>query len=258
MSRLLCVATKGIVPHQATGAFKRLSRTGINPPWITKGHRSGWGIGYFPAGKLRLVKEPGDAYASVRYDEASHMAGSNPDSRVLLAHLSSAPYRENMGHREGIPPILGWDQSGRHWLLTFDGEIGERQRTGEPYVVDPSKETPAQRLLREILALIPPPEGKGTVSRDAVCAAVGNVLRSTAGEYKCPHINVALTDGGVAYLARLVDKEADWNSVHVCRTARSIIACSEPLEGFEGRWDPVANGQMLVLDTGLNLAKAKL
>jgi predicted glutamine amidotransferase len=258
MSRLLCVASKGIVPHQAMSGFKRLSRLGKNPPGTGRGHRSGWGVGYFPGGKLRLVREPGDAFTSVHYDEVSHMAGSNPDARVLLAHLWSAPSKEIVDHQDKILPLLGTDAHGASWLFAFDGNIGERRRTGEPYVVDILKETQAQRLMRELMAAMPAPDGKGAVAREAVAVAVGNVLRATADDYQYQHLNLALTDGGTVFLARWVDKEADWNGLHFCRLNRSIVGCSEPLQTVESRWEPLANRQMLIFDNGLNMTKAGL
>jgi len=258
MSRLLCVATRGIVPHQAMGGFKKLSRKGRNPPGTGKGHRSGWGVGYFPGGRLRLVRETGDAFASVHFDEVSHMAGSNPDSRVLLAQLWSSPSRELADRIEAIPPLPGTDGSGRAWLFSFDGDVGERQKTGEPYVVDVSKETPSQRLLREILAAMPAPEGKDGPARNAVAPAVAKVLGATAEQYRFSHLNFALTDGITIYLARFVDREAEWNEVHFCRMNRSILGCSEPLETVEAKWELLANRQMVVFDSGLNMTKAAL
>jgi predicted glutamine amidotransferase len=258
MCRLLCVATKGIVPNQVMSGFKRLSRLGKNPPGAGKGHRSGWGVGYFPGGKLRLVREQGDAYTSVHYDEVSHMAGSNPDARVLLAHLWRAPSKEILDHKDKILPLPGTDGRGVDWLFVFDGDIGERRTTGEPYVVDMLKETPAQRLLRELLAGMPAKKEAGAGTHDAIVAAVGNVLRSTAEQYRYSHLNLALTDGGTVYLARFVDREADWNEIHFCRLNRSIVGCSEPLESVEAKWEPLANRQMVVFDNSLNLTKTGL
>jgi predicted glutamine amidotransferase len=258
MCRLLCVATKGIVPHQVTSDFKRLARLGKSPPGTEKGHRSGWGVGYFPGGILRLVREPGDAFTSVRYDEVSHMAGSNPDVRVLLAHLWNAPSKELLENKDRIPPLRGTDATGREWLFAFDGNMGERRKTGEPYVVDILKETPAQRILREILAGMPKTDEKGTAAREAVIGTLRKVLRQTAEEYQYQHLNLALTDGSAVYLTRFVDKEADWNEIHFCRMNRSIVGCSEPLENIEAKWEQLANRQMLVFDYGLNITKAGL
>jgi predicted glutamine amidotransferase len=258
MCRLLCVATKGIVPNQVMSGFKRLSRTGKNPPGTGKGHRSGWGVGYFPGGRLRLVREQGDAFMSVHYDEVSHMAGSNPDARVLLAHLWSAPSKEVADHRDKLLPLRGTGASGGEWLFVFDGNVGERRTTGEPYVVDMLKETPAQRLQRELMAAMPAPEVNGAVGRDAVASTIRNVLRSTAGEYRYQHLNLAMTDGVAVYLARFVDREADWNGIYFCRLNRSVVGCSEPLENVEAKWEHLDNRQMLIFDSGLNIAKAEL
>jgi predicted glutamine amidotransferase len=258
MSRLLCVATRGIVPHQAMGGFKRLSRRGRNPPGTGKGHRSGWGVGYFPGGRLRLVRETGDAFASVHFDEVSHMAGSNPDARILLAQLWSAPSLKTAERMEAIPPLPGTDGGGRQWLFGFDGDVGERKKTAEPYVVDMSKETPAERLRREILAAMPPPEGKSGPPHNAVAAAVANVLGATAEQYRFSHLNCVLTDGSKVYMARYADREAEWNEIHFCRMNRSILGCSEPLETVEAKWEPLANRHMLVFDSGLNMTKAAL
>jgi hypothetical protein len=155
-------------------------------------------------------------------------------------------------------PLLGTDAHGNGWLFAFDGSIGERRSTGEPYVVDMLKETPAQRLLRELMAQMPAHDGKGAVAREAVAGAVGKVLRATADDYQYEHLNLALTDGGTVFLARWVDKEADWNEVHFCRMNRSIVGCSEPLGTIESKWEPLAGRQMLVFDNGLNMTKAGL
>jgi predicted glutamine amidotransferase len=258
MCRLLCVATRGIVPNQVMSGFKKLSRRGRNPPGTGKGHRNGWGIGYYPSGKLRLVKELGDAFTNVRYDEAAHMAGSNPDVRVLLANLWSAPSKELLDHREKIPPLQGTDAQGREWLLVFDGKVGERQKTGEPFVVDPLKETAAHRVLREILAAMPPLDGNVAKAREAVIGTVGKVLREISEQYQYTHLNMAITDGSTDYLARFVDNEADWNEVHICRLNRSIVGCSEPLETIEKGWEPLANRHVAFFDSSLNMTKVGL
>jgi predicted glutamine amidotransferase len=186
------------------------------------------------------------------------MAGSNPDARILLAQLWSAPSREAAERREAIPPLPGKDGGGRQWLFGFDGDVGERKKTGEPYVVDMSTETPAQRLQREVLAAMPPSKGVHGPPHNAVAAAVAKVLGATAEQYRFSHLNFAMTDGSTVYLARFVDREAEWNEVHFCRMNRSIIVCSEPLDTVECTWELLENRHMLVFDSGLNMTKAVL
>jgi len=258
MCRFLCVATKGIVPHQAMSGFKRLARRGRNPPGTGKGHRGGWGVGYYPGGRLRLVKEFGDPTCSVRYDEVSHMAASNPDARVLLGHLWSSPAKQLSEHKEMIAPFQGFDAAGHEWIFVSDSSIGVKRITGEPYVVDPVKETCPQRLFRELSARMLPAPGGGPASRDAVISALKMVLDHTAQEYEFGHLNLAMSNGTTVYMARYVDKEADWNEAHFCRLPRSIVGCSEPLETIDGKWEPLADRQVIIFDNGLNMSKAKL
>jgi len=254
MCRLLCIATKGIIPHTAMSGFKRLARKGKNPPWSKSGPRSGWGIGYYPGGKLRLVHEFGDATTSVRYDEVSHMASSNPDARVLLGQMLCTPSRELLERRDKLAPFSGADTVGKQWLFAFDGRVGENRNTGEPFAPDPVKEMAFERIFREILAGL----RGGSSGQEEVRATIGRVLKATAADYRYDHLNLALTDGNTVYLARYVDAETDWNELNYCRTARAIIGCSEPLPTIEQKWEKLGNRQLLHFDRELDFQRTDL
>ncbi len=254
MCRFLCIATKGIIPHTAMSGFKRLARQGKYPPDEKRGPRSGWGVGYFPNGKVRLVREFGDAFTSVHYDEISHMSSSNPDARVLIGQLWSSPSKELLVHGEKIAPFLGKGAAGKEWLFAFDGTIGNHRATGEPFAADPVREMVSERVFRELLAELP----GGAADRKTVAAVLGAYLRRTAETHEYRHMNLALTDGKTVFMARFVDGEADWNEVVFCKTGRAVIGCSEALPSIDQKWERLGNRQALVFDPALDTQKLEL
>ncbi len=254
MCRLICIATKGLIPHQAMAAFKRLSREGRERPGESGGHRSGWGIGYFPGGRLRLVRELGDAFSSVRYDETAHMTGSNPDVRLLIGHLWRSPAKELASSKERVGPFPGTDSEGGEWALAYDGEIGPSFETGEAYAPHPARELESQRVFREILGHLPPREE----GQEGVAEALRRAVRGIASEYNVSALNFALCDGQRMYLARFVEREEAWNELYICRTQRALVGCSEPLRIGDWVWDALPARRLLVLDTDLNLTRHEI
>jgi predicted glutamine amidotransferase len=211
-------------------------------------------MAYFPQGRARTVREFGDAFTSVRYDEISHMAASNPDARVLLAQLWASPSRQLLGRADRLPPFAGSDAAGREWLLAFDGRVGGNKRTGEPYTPDPLGQMCSEKVFSAILQnLQGGPPGHGRV-REAVKAS----LDSVAAAYEYDHLNLALTDGTAVYLARYVDKEAEWNEMWYTRLPRALIGCSEALKTVEQRWERLDNRRLLVFDPAQSLQTLEL
>ncbi|MGQ9582793.1 MAG: class II glutamine amidotransferase [Thermoplasmatota archaeon] len=254
MSRLMCIATKGIIPHQAMAAFKRLAREGRERPGEAGGHRSGWGIGYFPGGRLRLVRELGDAFSSVRYDETAHMTGSNPDVRLLLGHLWRSPSRELASSRERVGPFSGTDREGGEWVMAYDGSIGPSRESGEAYAPFPAKEMESQKVFREILGHLPPKDE----GREAVAEALRSAVRGIFSEYAVPALNFALSDGRRIYLARFVERDEPWNELHISRTSKALVGCSEPLSVGDWVWEALPSRRLLIFDTDLNLTRHEI
>jgi hypothetical protein len=211
-------------------------------------------MAYFPQGKSRVVREFGDAFTSVRYDEISHMAASNPDTRVLLAQLWASPSKELLGRADRLPPLAGSDADGREWLLVFDGRVGANKRTGEPYTPDPPGQMSSEKVFSGILKNL----GNGPARPEIVRDAVKAVLDGVADAYAYDRLNLALTDGTAVYLARCVDKEAEWNEMWYTRLPRALVGCSEPLKTIEQPWERLGNRTMLVLDPAQNLRRMEL
>ncbi len=251
---MLCIATKGIVPHAAMRGFKQLARKARRPPGTRALPRSGWGVAYYPDGHLRAVREFGDACMSVRYDEISHMASSNPNARVLLAQLWGSPSKELLAHGEKLAPFAGRDAVGKEWVLSFDGMAGNHRKTGEPFMPDPLRQMCSERVFAAILQNLragPPDHGK---VRDAIKAALDGV----AAAFEYDHLNLALTDGTAVYLARYVDKEAEWNEIWYSRLPRAIVGCSEALQNVEQKWERLGNRRLLVFDPAQNMQELEL
>ncbi|MEM2868815.1 MAG: class II glutamine amidotransferase [Thermoplasmata archaeon] len=257
MCRLLCIATRGIIPHQAMASFKRLSREGRERPGEPGGHRTGWGAAYFPGGALRMVRELGDAFSSVRYDELTHMTGSNPEVKLLVAHLWRAPSKELASGplaRERVAPFVGIDREGNSWVFAFDGRIGASREGGRPFAPSPEKEMDSQRVFRHILGRMPPPTG----SPEDAAYAVAATLRELARGYSFDALNFALSDGRWIHLARFVEREESWNELHICKTPRALIGCSEPLKVEGWTWESLPSRAVLSFNDGLEVLEHKL
>lgn len=248
------MATKGIVPHIALNQFKRLTRESRDPPGTGAKPRSGWGVAYYPGGHLRAVREFGDASNSVRYDEISHMAASNPDARVLLAQLWASPSKALLDRGDKLAPFAGKDGAGREWLLAFDGQAGKDRKTGEPFAPDPLRQMCSEKVFSAILQNL---KG-GPAGHDKVRDAVKTALEGVAAAFEYDHLNVALSDGSTVYLARYAEKEAEWNGLHIARTPRAVVACSEPLKVESWRWEPMPNRTLAVFDSSLDIARESI
>jgi len=252
MSRLLSIATKGIIPHLAMGGFKRLARHGKNRPGAKGGYKDGWGIGYFLNGRAKVTTHIGDAFTSVRWDELTHMTGSNPEVKVLTASLRNRG-RRNLDEMDGIlSPFSLKDADGREWLLAFDGDVGPHKSTGDHYTH--GTELAPFKLLRRILDLVketaqPQHEGKraALALKKAVCEIAEN--------HHYDVLNLTLSDGHDVYLLRYVEKEEDWNRLFYIKTASAVIGCSEPLQSIEGKWEELPNHSLLIFDIHLGLQK---
>jgi len=229
--------------------FKRLARKARHPPGQKSLPRSGWGVAYYPGGRLRAVREFGDAYTSVRYDEVSHMASSNPEARLLLAQLWASPSKELLERSEKLAPFAGRDTVGKEWVLAFDGMAGNNRKTGEPFTPDPMAQMCSEKVFAAILQNLRGGPAEHNKVRDAIKAALDGV--SAAYEYG--HLNLALTDGTAVYLARYVDKEAEWNGIWYSKLPRAIIGCSEALETVEQKWERLGNRTLLVFDPAQNM-----
>jgi predicted glutamine amidotransferase len=233
--------------------FKKLARKARNPPGQKSLPRSGWGVAYYPGGQLRAVREFGDACTSVHYDEVSHMASSNPDARVLLGQLWASPSKELLAHREKLAPFAGRDADGKEWVLSFDGMVMNDRTNGEPFMPDPVKQMCSERVFAAILQNL-----GGKADHGSVRNAIKTALDDVAAAYEYGHLNLALTDGTAVYLARYVDKEAEWNGIWYCKLPRAMIGCSEPLQTLEQKWERLENRRLLVFDPAQNLAKLEL
>ncbi len=235
------------------GGFKRLSRESRGPPGAAARPRNGWGVAYYPGGRLYAVREFGDAHTSVHYDEVSHMASSNPDARVLLAHLWASPSRPLLGRTERLEPLSGRDGAGKEWLFAFDGRVGKDRRTGESFAPDPLRQLASEKVFAAVLNNL-----HGQAGPEAVRAVIKAALDGVAAGYEYGSLNMALTDGTAVHLARYVDDDADWNGVWYSKLARATIGCSEALGTVEQKWEPLGNRMLLVFDPAQNMQMMKL
>jgi predicted glutamine amidotransferase len=250
----MCIATKGIIPHAAMSGFKKLARKARSPPGQKSMPRSGWGVAYYPGGRLRAVREFGDACTSVRYDEVAHMASSNPDARVLLGQLWASPSKEILERHDKLAPFSGQDASGKEWLFAFDGMAMNDRTTGEPFMPDPVKQMCSERVFSALLQNL----HGGPADHDKVRDAIKAALDGVAAAFEYDHLNLALTDGTAVYLARFVDKEADYNEIWYSKLPRAIVGCSEALQSVEQNWERLENRRLLVFDPSQNLLKLEL
>jgi predicted glutamine amidotransferase len=253
MSRLLCIATRGIIPHLAMGGFKKLSRLGRNRSNAGKGYRDGWGIGYFSMDIARIQTRLGDAFTSVRWDELTHMTCSNPDVKILLASLRNkgAKNAEELDNR--LSPFCLKDGAGKDWLLCFDGDIGPHKVSGASYT--PHTDIPQMKLLKRIIELVQ--ETANKVEGKRASMALGEAIAEIVQHHHYDVLNMALSDGHDIYLVRYVEKEEDWNKLYYCKTGTAIIGCSEPLAPIDGQWEEIPNRSMIAFDTHLNVHKVQ-
>jgi len=253
MSRLLCIATRGIIPHLAMTGFKKLSRLGRVRPGARGGYRDGWGIGYFSMDMARVQPTLGDAFTSVRWDELTHMTCSNPDVRILLASLRNRGAKSVEGLDNRLSPFREPDANGKHWLLCFDGDIGPHKVSGAVYAHD--KDIAQLKLLKRIIELV-----QETAVLDGgkrASSALRKAICEIAEHHHYDVLNMALSDGHDVYLVRYVDKDEDWNKLYYCKTGTAIVGCSEPLQTIEGQWEELPNRSMIVFDTHLNVHKVE-
>lgn len=84
---MLGIVSKKSAEREWLERFRRLAHTGLLPKG-KKGHKDGWGIGFFDGGVPRVLKEPEDAYQSAFFSE---VLKKRLPTR-LIAHLRHASH----------------------------------------------------------------------------------------------------------------------------------------------------------------------
>lgn len=178
-----------------------------------KGHKDGWGIGYYSHG-IVLTKKAECAAESTEYARAAFRA-SREAPHILLAHLRKASPNTPVTDGE-VHPFQA-----DHYLFCHNGSI--TQKDGQPL-----GETLDSILFFKRI--------RETSFTEAVTHFRG---------YKYTSLTCILTDGAIIWAYRECSEKEDYYTLYYCHHHNSVIVCSEPILDYH--WTPLANRQLITI-----------
>ena len=243
MSRILGAVSDRPIPTSLLASFRALSETGRTPkdfgcpqPDPKAGHPDGWGIAcigeseeVYRRGALKAATDPA-------YEEAVKAVGrlANPPF-LLLASVRRSPKRDEI--RADFSHPFRREVSGRRVFFAHDGAF-------EGYGVR-NQQTDSMALFDRVL------EKLGLLQRDATefkqAAAEAKATFDEAFPRKVSSYTFAMVDGDRLVAHRDARTCVPYYGLHEAKREHLSIVCSEVLEGFEGKWRLLRNGELLVL-----------
>jgi predicted glutamine amidotransferase len=178
-----------------------------------KGHRDGWGIGYYSPG-IVLTKKAECAAESTEYAKAAFRAAREAP-HILLAHLRKASPKTPVTDGE-VHPFQA-----DYYLFCHNGSI--TQKDGQPLGV----------TLDSILFF-------KKIRETSFIEAI-----TYFRDYKYTSLTCILTDGANIWAYRECSEKEDYYTLYYCHHHNSVIVCSEPI--LDCHWIPLANKQLITI-----------
>lgn len=230
------------VQQDALHAFHDMGANGAVKPWEKSGHLDGWGIAACTAlGPQKVAESAGD----VEQEEAPYRAAVSALAAMApsaaFAHFRKATYGDI--RVENVQPFL----DGR-WVFMHNGTVQQLDTLGPKPPVRGS--TDSEEFFHRWCGQGKEIEGyRGWVSQIA---------------QHCPHTSLTsiLSDGNAVMACRRVGKPLEgtvpkkylnqsfvtYFGLHHWVRGNAQIICSEPLQGFAGKWRLLEPDECLLLD----------
>lgn len=239
--------------------FGKLAETGDTLTKNKRGHKDGWGLGYYH--DTRAVTEvyrigchdSADASKSKDYAKAI----SRVESSKIFAHIRRTKYRETIGIKSQPFKRRRFD---KYWLFIHNGGIDKNLTTGEPYAPNNLRELDSEKLFRDILRTIRAPDIISMV--DGIRGAIIRIRN----QYEFSALNFILSDGIFTHVYREYS-ESDKTSIRRYRSyytlwwhrdyeRNMVIICSQPLT--HTGWQELPNRTLLSIDRHMNIVSIKV
>ena len=191
--------------------FQGLALHGNSPDG--KGHRDGWGIGYYAHG-IVLAKKAECAAESRKYVEAAAEA-ARKSPHILLAHLRKASPNTPITDGEVHPFQIG------RYLFCHNGSITRNDGL------------PLGETLDSILFF-------RKIRETSFTEAVAYFRDVTYTSLTC-----LLTDGTRIWAYRECTEREDYYTLYYSTHQNSVIVCSEPILDYQ--WTPMNNKQLITI-----------
>ena len=243
MSRILGAVSDRSIPPALLTAFRALSETGRTPKDFgcpqsdpKEGHPDGWGIACIGESEEVYRRGAVKAAADPAYEEAVKEVGRlvNPPF-LLLAHVRRSPRRDEI--RPDFSHPFRREVSGRRVFFAHDGTCeGFGVRNGR---------TDSMDLFDRVLGSLGPLQRDATEFKQA--AAEAKASMDTEFPRKVSSYTFAMVDGDRLIAHRDARTCVPYYGLHEAKREGLSIVCSEVLEGFEGKWRLLRNGELLAL-----------
>lgn len=243
MSRILGAVSDRPFPPSLLLAFRVLAESGRTPrdfgcpqPDPKAGHPDGWGIACIGEGEEVYRRGALKATADPAYEEAAKAVGRlvNPPF-LLLAHVRRSPKRDEI--RTDFSHPFRREVSGRRVFFAHDGMcegFGVRDR-----------KTDSMALFDRILESLGPTQRDATEFKQASAQAKAAI--DAEFPRKVTSYTFAMIDGDRLVAHRDARTCVPYHALHEAKRDGLSIVCSEVLEGFEGKWRLLRNGELLVV-----------
>lgn len=189
--------------------FQKLAVTGKSLDG--KGHRDGWGIGWYNNG-VHLLKKAECATSNNYLDAVKAATHGGP--RLLLAHIRKASPGTPVTDKEAHPFQEG------NYLFCHNGSLYSRD--GQP--------------LPELDTVLFFKKIQETSLKEAI---------TYFKNFKYTSLTCLLTDGDTLWAYRDFTEKEDYYTLYYLKTDKFILFCSEPI--LPGRWVLLKNGELVTV-----------
>jgi predicted glutamine amidotransferase len=219
---MLGIVSKKSAEREWLERFRRLAHTGLLPKG-KKGHKDGWGIGFFDGGVPRVLKEPEDAYQSAFFSE---VLKKRLPTR-LIAHLRHASH--GLMTFEHTHPFIIDDM-----LFCHNGTI----------YAESEEESDSEFYFESIVR---------AHKKDPLKEAIIKTAEGMKKKFRCTSLSLLLITPRMLLAYRDYKMHRGYYTLFFARRKDAIIVCSEKLD--REKWTFLDNKELLCVYNDLTFER---
>ena len=225
----------GIMPEAGSAidfeivkSFRSLASCGMVSPGSRPGHSDGWGMVVWKNGQPEyLGREPTDAFADPKYEDACRIGLATQPGSPLIAHLRKASV--GLKIRENTHPFLIGD-----WAFAHNGTI---RKLNLRYTTD------SLWFFQGLMKEYEKNGGDIIVSIRRSAASVHQIFPYTS-------LTFLISDGRSMYAYRDSSRNPAYYAVYYARKPHSVVVAQEKF--FDAEWHELPNHSLLSIDSQLH------
>lgn len=219
---MLGIVSKKSVEKEWLERFRRLAHTGILPKG-KKGHKDGWGIGFYSGEMGEVLKEPEDAFESTLLSESLKR---RMPSR-LIAHIRHASYGA-LSYQNTHPFLYD------NLLFCHNGTL----------YTDLENKSDSEFFFQSIVK---------AARKDSIKGAIVRTAESMKKKYRYSSLSLLLLTPQMLLAYRDYRIHRGYYTLFFTRRKNTIIVCSEKLD--REKWIPLENREMLCVYNDLSFER---